>query len=368
MVPITDPNQLTLPGVEPVKNSDLLTKEMRIELTVMIKGKFNEKAEENADDISPPLELEEQAKTYMQENWEEGMTDGEKWNFVKHDTDIINDKEGHPDIPETAPAPGLPKFYDPLNDTSGKDYKKTQWLARNLSITRAVEVIAERGIQMKPGVVPLTAIRRVDNELWSAWKGSSTSQDGLLLQVATADELGGRLNPKTGHGGRVQIDKDAVRAKADKDYEGIGGYNAIKAYVRAKWETTQYLLDKAGINELKLYRGIALELDTLAQAEREKMLLEIRQMVEGHAKVPTNVVRNGAASTTTNSKIANGWSQSSTRLVLRISAPRTAAISIPAYGINIKSEQEVVIAGTAWKGWDSWLGSAPDFEKVKLAA
>ena len=89
---------------------------------------------------------------------------------------------------------------------------------------------------------------------------------------------------------------------ADDDYDNIGGYAGIKAYVRAKWETTQFLLDKAGMSELQLYRGISLDPEKYAQADREKVLELIamirRQMVEGHAKVPNlNVVRNGAAST-----------------------------------------------------------------------
>jgi len=43
-------------------------------------------------------------------------------------------------------------------------------------------------------------------------------------------------------------------------------------------------------------------------------------------------------------------------------------MSVPAYGINIKSEQEVVVAGTAWKAWDAWLGQAPTFQHTPLAA
>jgi len=66
--------------------------------------------------------------------------------------------------------------------------------------------------------------------------------------------------------------------------------------------------------------------------------------------------------------VANDWSSDDTRVVLRAVVPRTAAISVPAYGINVKSEQEVVVAGTAWKGWDAWLKKAPHHENVKMAA
>jgi hypothetical protein len=41
-------------------------------------------------------------------------------------------------------------------------------------------------------------------------------------------------------------------------------------------------------------------------------------------------------------------------------------VSVPAYGINIVGEHEVVVAGTAWKGWDAWKGAAPLHEQVKI--
>jgi hypothetical protein len=85
--------------------------------------------------------------------------------------------------------------------------------------------------------------------------------------------------------------------------------------------------------------------------------------------LPTlDVVRNGAASTSVSPNIANGWGADTNRVVLRAQVPRTAAISVPAYGINVHSEQEVVVAGTAWKGWDAWAKQAPKFDEVPLAA
>ena len=47
-------------------------------------------------------------------------------------------------------------------------------------------------------------------------------------------------------------------------------------------------------------------------------------------------------------------------------APRTAALSIPAYGINIHTEHECVIAGTAWAAYDVWNKPAPTFENFPL--
>jgi hypothetical protein len=371
---LMDPNnappkeQLGLPNIEPEDLSQRLTKEMRIEIIDMLKEKFEEKAKEMEDDIEPP-DFTDQAKEYMQENWS-SMDDGDKFAFAKWKTDVIDDLEKQYEEAQTlqtSDAPvgllGIPETYDPLNKTSGDDYRKTQSLARRMSLDRAVQVFEERGIKMGAGVETRTALRRLDSELWSAWKSSSTSTEGQLLQVAVADELGGRLNPNTGSGGRVKLDKEAIAEQADNDYASTGGYEGILAYVRAKWETTQLLLDKADMDELELYRGIGLDEDKYAEAEASAV------KEGGYIKAPMlKVVRNGAASTTFNPDVANGWSSSDNRVVLRALMPRTAAISIPAYGINVKSEQEVVVAGTAWKRWDAWLRKAPRFSDVKMAA
>jgi hypothetical protein len=265
----------------------------------------------------------------------------------------------------------LPDKFDPLNETSGTDYKRTQKLARYLSIHRAVEIAKERGIKVEGEFdVHTDDVRKVDRKLWEAWKGSSTSPDGMLLQVATAEELGGRLS----------IPIEDVKNEASNRYADIGGYAGVKAYIRAKWETTQYLLDRAGAQELPLYRGIDLKRYDPAryeQAVKEKGL-DLKQLViaespyrasgETYEKAPTiKVDRNGAASATTDPEVANGWKKGSLgNVVLRALVPRTAAISIPAYGINIHSEHEVVIAGTAFKAWDAWIKRAPTFDEVPI--
>jgi hypothetical protein len=200
--------------------------------------------------------------------------------------------------------------------------------------------------------------------LWTAWKDSSTSEDGKLLQAATAAELGGRFNPQTA----AYIDLNAVKKYADTNYSSIGGWAGVRAYVRAKWETTQYLLDKAGIKTLNLYRGISFKDHDKYQKLWPVFLrhYDAGHDVSGYHHMPTlDVVRNGAASTTTDPGVANGWGGGD-RVVLRAQVPRTAAISVPAYGINIKSEHEVVVAGTAWHGWDSWANRAPTFDQVPL--
>ena len=79
----------------------------------------------------------------------------------------------------------------------------------------------------------------------------------------------------------------------------------------------------------------------------------------------TKILRNGAASFTTDQNIANDW-DGQDKTVIRATVPRTAALSVPAYGQNVHSEHEVVLAGTAWKGWDAWHQKAPDFSDVPL--
>jgi hypothetical protein len=95
-----------------------------------------------------------------------------------------------------------------------------------------------------------------------------------------------------------------------------------------------------------------------------------REFEHGYKHLPTmDVLRNGAASTTTDHRVANNWAGGKAdprKVTLRAVVPRTAALSIPAYGVNIQSEHEVVVVGTAWKGWDVWHGYAPTFKEVPL--
>jgi hypothetical protein len=365
-----DPNQLRLEGVKEPDYSKLLTGAQRAELKIMIADAFETQAEKNADNVEPP-DFSDSAKEYMEQSWSE-MGSNEKYEWAKYNTSIINDlteeyEKEYAEFEQSGKSTpgggyiGTPEKFDPLNKTSGEDYKKTQRLARKMSLDRASAVFKERDIKLGAGVEMDKALARLDSDLWVAWKASSTSPEGQLLQVATADELGGRLNPTTGRGGSVKLDRKAIREQADKDYKSTGGYAGILAYVRAKWETTQFLLDKADLDELELYRGIVLDDDKYEQAVQDHVV------ERGMKKVPTlKVVRNGAASTTFNADVANNWSSDDARIVLRALMPRTAAISIPAYGINVKSEQEVVVAGTAWKKWDAWIKKAPRISDVPM--
>ena len=153
--------------------------------------------------------------------------------------------------------------------------------------------------------------------------------------------------------------KEELMKQADDSFPEVGGYAGIKALMRAKWETTQWLLAKAGIHSLDLFRGISDDRVNLPTTEKVND--------QGHVRLPQyTMLRNGAASTSLNSKVSNGWGPDNERVVLRLKVPRTAAISLPSYGQNEHKEREVVVTGTAWKDWDAWKKTAPEFDDIPI--
>jgi hypothetical protein len=133
----------------------------------------------------------------------------------------------------------------------------------------------------------------------------------------------------------------------------------VKAYVRAKWEVTQWLLDKAEVSTVDLYRSIALG------TEGERVEKVLGNTFKGYSeRLPDTVVRrNGAASWSIDRNVVNNWPG---EVKLRAQVPRTAVISVPAYGQNAYSEREVVVAGTGWKSWDGWKSEAPSLRDVPI--
>ena len=253
----------------------------------------------------------------------------------------------------------LPEKFDPLNETTGEDYQRTQTLARVMSIERASQLLVERGL-MNDMASARAAIKNIDGELWRSWKDSSTTTDGMILQVAAAEELGGRLYEHDG------LKKNQSIKDADRVYLKIGGFDGVKAYLRGKWETTQYLLDKANIQTMKVYRNIEWNPPFMgSKKNRIKAKLDkYSSSPSTFTRYPNAVIsRNGCQSCTTSAGVANDWGGN---IVFRVVAPRTAALSIPAYGINIHTEHECVIAGTAWAAYDVWNKPAPTFENFPL--
>jgi hypothetical protein len=224
------------------------------------------------------------------------------------------------------------------SDLQDEDYLKTKAVGRELVSLRMKEIMKERGIDSS--LDP-------DRDVWRGWKSSSTSMDGKALQLAAANELHGvhRFTPEE----VAKIEKQSNQP-------------ALQAYVRAQWETNQFLLDRAGMNDLKVYRGLMIP---HSEVEKTKQVQETSQLT----KLPEiTLERNGAASTSFDASVANNWNGVDLdpklgpydRVVVRLSIPRTAVLSLPVFGHNLKAEKEVVIAGTRERWlWDAWKGTAP---------
>ena len=324
-----DPNQLELPGMAAgeVDLSSHLDEEMRENLKVKIVTAFNKAADDNSSDMEPPSYLEESAQEMVDNYWNE-MSEKESFEWAKENTDFIDEDDGG-----AAGPIEMPKRFDPLGmlergNAPSESYHRTQRLARAMSLQRAAELIVERGLvksaQQKAQELSAAAkalgltqeakaaglmndeakgslleqtrghVEFMDKLLWSQWKSASTTQGGELLQLAVADELGGRVRTAHFHNGG----REATIAYANNEYRDIGGYEGIKAYIRAKWETTQYLLDKADLQKLQLYRAIDMPVSASEPVEVVK---------SWHRYPNLTVERNGAASTSAKASVSNGW-------------------------------------------------------------
>jgi hypothetical protein len=180
--------------------------------------------------------------------------------------------------------------------------------------------------------------------------------------VAIAEELHGRLNYDQ-LGTKSEINR--LRKYADADF--FGGYEAVKAYLRAKWETTQWLLDNANMHTLHLYRG----LKNMENKRGKSVPVSSKPIdfgggytssTEYNSLPEMTLERNGAASTSANPRVPEQFGST----IMRLKVPRTAVVSVPVYGQNLYGEQETVVAGTAYKAWDAWANTAPNFKQVPL--
>ena len=269
-----NPDQLAMPGITPnlVALEDHLTQDVRADLSKYFIEEFNSTVEKKAEDVTAPDYLSDNVQETLNDSWAQ-MSDEEKYDWTKHNTSIADDLDE-----EKTTDPGsleLPQKWDPLNETSGADYTKTQALAKYMADTRAVQIMAERGVagadrrrswgayntedltknmnrmadklaeappnlsaeyktkyaadiqnikeelafRKENGNLPpsIDDIREVDKTLWDGWKGSSTGGEGRLLQVAAADELGGRLReaPKTNTPTTVTVGGQIIHAPND---------------------------------------------------------------------------------------------------------------------------------------------------------
>lgn len=361
-----DPNQQLLPGIEEIDPASYLSVEMRDELEKELERAFDKEAEDKVSDIEPPNYLGDSVDEYQDEYWDQ-KDDDEKFKIAQNNTDIINEAQQEYDQyfenngnSGASTEVAIPDTFDPLQTEGGSDYKKTHALVTFMSRERAYQLLEKRGLTKSDGASPdayKRSIASIDKSLWQDWKDSSAgSFGGQILQLASHEELGARYREMPTH-------RDDLIKQADEKWRHIGGFAGIKAMVRAKWETSQYALDKAGIHSLPVYRGLKVNLPDDEPTEFVKSSADRSFQRFTDAAI----TRNGAYSTTTTPSVANNWSAGSgTKVVLRIDAPRTAVLSFPAYGINIHEEKEVVLAGTAFKNWDAWKDRAPSVIEVPI--
>ena len=325
----------TSPGIEPQKGAAFLTAKMREDITADLIGEFNEKAKSKAEDIAPPDYLDEEAKTSVTDAWD-SLDDEEKFKYAQENVEGIDGAEIVSKVSTTALA--WPAKFDPLNKTSGTDYKRTQALAKYIADKRGAQLITER---TDAGIIGLHAgdeyprtrggggwkprseflgddasyeklygpgdvgakkdaawtermrgeLQRADAKLWSGWKRSSTNAEGQLLQVAASDELGGRI-------------RDAKPEKADPPEVIVA--KGVMADMKATPE------EHAAANKI-----ISDAWSSGQLARSPKLVPELNSEKVGRfgefIRLPdVKIDRNGAASTTVSPTVANGWNGTTT--------------------------------------------------------
>lgn len=271
-----------------------------------------------------------------------------------------------------------------------EDYERTRAVARELVNIRTQELMTERGLGQT--ISPAD----ISSEVWSSWKEDSHSPLAMAMQLAASRELGGvsRLTPEQeqkafGAARNVLVsesDHNLSNTTSRSEYNNSVDERTMgrmQAYVRAQWETTQFLLDKTGQKELTVYRGLVLPKSALEKEPTDKI-----SAVWGDSDHPakadfrqlTNVQlkRNGLSSTTLNPQVANTWngvdykkspsaSGDYQRVVVRYHVPKEAVFSLPVYGQNVYGEKEVVLLGTkTGVKWDAWLDKAPAAKDVPV--
>ncbi len=122
----------------------------------------------------------------------------------------------------------------------------------------------------------------------------------------------------------------------------------------ATWETSQFLLERSGINKITGWRGILVG---------DAPDVPVGSKLDDYNLEPVEL-----QSFSTDPDIANGWNGvenfsalpvSSRRLVIRAAIPKEAIVSLPAYGDNEFGEQEIVVLGRDWEDEEIWKTTAP---------
>jgi len=299
-----------------------------------------EDAESDIDPDPPDDWLDDAVSNELETMWND-MEDTDRWDWAEKHLDNLGPEVESRKLEE----PNTWKV-----DKDGVDYERTGAVGRALALARYAELSGDSAA--KGGALA--------RQIWTAWKSSSTSAGGLALQYYAAQVLGGHH--------RLTDDQQASARNWARIYGGDSGEDNVRAYVRAQWESTQFLLRKAEEQEVDLYRAVMLSEEELGGRNVFR--------VGGpngpqYTELPDLALKqSGAASTSTNLGVCNAWNgvgakpANPQRVVLRARVPATSVISLPAYGQNVHEETEWVVLGTPWYGWDAWLGKAPSFDAV----
>jgi hypothetical protein len=322
-----------------------------------------------------------------------------------------------------------PSQFRPFNSAPGgeqdlADYHHTQEIARLIQRDRTIAIASEKNLTLTP-----EQAADLTRKIWSAWKHDSGNELGLALQAASYNELRShnRTDPerekKATEGyqelgenllrddpeykRKVKAARDAqelldrkmqddsfsglkeLRANLDAAVDEVGrteleaGKAAVQAHVRATWEASQYVLDKAGVQQVQTYRAIIRDMKDIEEGKPTRINapgvtddMDVNIGEGAFIKLPDfKMQRNGAQSTTLDlENVANTWQGAggvhlegppvNDRVVLRIQTPNESVLSLPCFGQNVHNEQEIVLTGISWQKWDAWQGKAP---RIKLS-
>ena len=105
-----DWRQQTLPGIEPVQPHEMLTDEMRTEITDHVSKAANDRAESNASDVEPPSYLGDQVEEYQQEYWDsmddrQMLEHAERYDLNYYEAPPPDEDDEDYVAPEPEPAP-----------------------------------------------------------------------------------------------------------------------------------------------------------------------------------------------------------------------------------------------------------------------
>lgn len=123
-----DPNQATLPGIEPVKPHELLTEEIRDEITAELTKSFEKEAEDQAWRIDPPPYLADNLDEYQGEYWD-SMDERDRYRWARDNNELPEIEIEPEDEPEDEPEPVTPQASaaDALQRLLRSDNPKALW-------------------------------------------------------------------------------------------------------------------------------------------------------------------------------------------------------------------------------------------------